>query len=130
MTLSTSIATSFVGTNPYVVDGKSRGLSAATVSPVWEGVMTLSFHQPGEPASAAGVHWFGLSIAHVFPHGTRIEAIGAGEQIIGQLETVRTGTDFLGFHSEELVYAVRVVPNKSIDPNYTIDDLIFETPRD
>ncbi len=129
VSLSTSICRSYVGTNPYVVDGRSRGLSAATVSPVWEGELTLRFHRPGQPMTPAGVHWFGLSIAHVFPGGTRLVALGEAGQTLGTLETTRTGTDFLGFHSDQPVHSVRLIPNRTIDPNYTIDDLLFDSPR-
>ena len=126
--LSTSIGTSFVGANSYVVAGRSLGNSAATVSPVWEGVMTLRFHVPGLPKRPATVRAFGLWIAHVFPDGTKLEAIDAHGSVVGEIATRCLGTDFLGFQSDVPIAAVRVVPNLAIDPNFTVDDLVFTPP--
>jgi hypothetical protein len=129
VSLSTSIKTSYVGANSYVVDGRSGHNSAATVRPVWEGDMTLRFHRPGLPHEPATVHSFGVWIAYVVPHGTTLEALDRHGDPIGHVSTRCTGSDFLGFHSDEPIAAVRVVPNRAIDPNYTIDDIEFDPPR-
>jgi hypothetical protein len=129
VSFSTSIATSYVGIDGYVVHGRTQGHSAATVSPRWEGVLTLRFNVPKRPDIPAGVHWLGLWIADVFPHGTRLEALDAAGREIGTIEVRCRMDDFLAFHSETPVASVRVVPNRAIDPNYTIDDVVFDTPR-
>src|SRR5262249_7614857 len=70
--LSTSIATSPVSVNNFVVQGKSRGLSAATHQPLWEGVITIRFVQPGRESVPAAVTHFGTYIAAVMPKGTAL----------------------------------------------------------
>jgi hypothetical protein len=129
VSLSTSIRTSYVGVNNYVVEGRSHGRSAATVSPVWQGEITLSFNEPGHPERSAAVSRFGLWVADVLPGGTRLVALGADGSEAGSVTTTAQGAQFLGFRSDTPIHAVRVVPDKSIDPNYAIDDLVFDPPR-
>src|SRR5204863_9293004 len=100
---------------------------AATVRPEWEGVMTLRFHRPGDPGTPASVRAFGLWIAHVFPDGTRLQALDGDGVVVGEIEARCTGSDFLGFESEVPISAVRVVPIPAIDPHSSVDVLVFLT---
>src|SRR6266446_1188147 len=92
--LSTSIATSFVSVNNFVVEGKSRGLSAATNQPLWEGEITIKFIKPGHEHVPAGVTHFGCYIAAVVPQGTALVAYDLQGRELGTIHTERNKVDF------------------------------------
>jgi hypothetical protein len=123
--LSTSITTSYVSVNNFVVEGKSRGLSAATHNPLWQGEITVTFVQPGHADVPAGVSHFGCYIASVLPRGTTLIAFDRYGKELGRIDTQRHNTDFLGVRSAIPIHRVRIVPNVEIDRDYTLDDFIF-----
>jgi hypothetical protein len=123
--LSTSITTSYVSVNNYTVQGKSRGLSAATHQPLWEGEITITFVEPGHEQVPAGVSYFGCYIAAVMPRGTSLVAYDLLGRELGKIHTERHNTDFLGVRSSVPIHRIRIVPNIQIDRDYTLDDFIF-----
>jgi hypothetical protein len=123
--LSTSIATSYVSVNNYQVQGKSRGLSAATHQPLWEGEVTITFVEPGHEKIPAGVSHFGCYIAAVAPKGTTLAAFDLVGRELGRIDTQRHDTDFLGVRSSVPIHRIRIIPNPAIDKDYTLDDFIF-----
>jgi hypothetical protein len=123
--LSTSIATSFVSVNSYVVEGKSRGLSAATHQPLWEGEITITFVEPGREDMPGAVSHFGCYIAAVVPGGTALVAYDLHGRELGKIETQRHNTDFLGVRSSVPIHRIRIIPNLNLDRDYTLDDFIF-----
>jgi hypothetical protein len=127
--LSTSITTSFVSVNSFVVEGKSRGLSAATHQPLWEGEVTVKFVKPGQETSPAGVTHFGCYIAAVVPQGTALVAYDLQGRELGKIHTERNGVDFLGVRSAVPMHRIKFVPNLSLDRDYTLDDFIFTPPQ-
>jgi hypothetical protein len=127
--LSTSISTSWVSVNNFVVEGKSRGLSAATHQPLWEGEITIKFVKPGHETVAAGVTHFGCYIAAVVPQGTSLMAYDLQGRELGTIHTERSGVDFLGVRSSVPMHRIKIVPNPSLDRDYTLDDFIFTPPR-
>jgi len=129
VTFSTSVAESFVSVNLYEVSGPSRGLSAATHDPLYEGMVTIRFCMPGNPGVPAGVQGVGLWLAVVKERGTKLQALDASGEILTEIETTGPPSEFLGLRSERPIHALRLVPNPDIDPNYTIDDLVFTAQR-
>jgi hypothetical protein len=127
--LSTSITTSHVSVNNFVVEGKSRGLSAATHQPLWEGEITIKFIKPGHENVPAGVTYFGCYIAAVVPQGTALVAYDLQGRELGMINTERNGVDFLGVRSSVPMHRIRIVPNLSLDRDYTLDDFIFTSPQ-
>ncbi len=127
-TISTSVSGSIVSVNNFDVGGRSRGLSCATHQPLWEGVLTIRFCLPGNDRVAAGVTHVGLWIAEVTPNGTKMEAYDAQDRLLAEIKTVASGHDFLAVRSPVPIATIKIVPNLQIDPNYTIDDLAFDTP--
>jgi hypothetical protein len=127
--LSTSVATSYVSVNNFMVEGKSRGLSAATHQPLWEGEVTVTFVKPGHESVPAGVTHFGCYIAAVVPNGTALVAYDLHGRELGTVHTERNGVDFLGIRSAVPIHKVKFVPNLSLDRDYTLDDFIFTPPQ-
>jgi hypothetical protein len=123
--LSTSIATSYVSVNNYVVQGKSRGLSAATHQPLWEGEITITFVEPGHEHLPAAVSHFGTYIAAVMPMGTALAAYDLQGRELGKIHTDKHNTDFLAVRSSIPIHKIRIIPNIQIDRDYTLDDFIF-----
>lgn len=123
--LSTSIATSHVSVNDFTVHGKSRGLSAATHQPLFQGEVTIRFCKPGHENIPAGVTHFGLWIAHVMPRGTMLVAYDLRGRELGNVQTTREGHEFLAFQSSVPVHRIKVVPNLQIDPDFTLDDFLY-----
>ena len=128
-TLATSYEDSFVSVNNYDVRGPSGGNSCATQNPLWNGTVTIRFCVPGQPKIPAGVTRVGLWIAEVTTDGTALEAYDAADRRIAEIKVVKVGNDFLGVKSTVPIAYVKIVPNPAIDPNYSFDDLIFDTPR-
>ncbi|GMV80682.1 MAG: hypothetical protein AMXMBFR7_18660 [Planctomycetota bacterium] len=127
--LSTSIENAIVSVNDYNVQGRSQGLSCATHQPLWQGQITIRFCVPGQPSAPACVSAFGLWIAAVSPNSTSIEAYDAFGKPILTVATTRGPNQFLGLHSRVPIASIKVVPNLAVDPDYTIDDLVFDAPR-
>jgi hypothetical protein len=123
--LSTSVKTSHVSVNNFAVQGKSKGLSAATHEPLWTGEITVTFVEPGREDVPVGVTHFGCYIAAVVPKGTALHAFDAVGRELGKIHTEQNGTDFLGVRSSIPIYSVRIVPDVKIDRDYTLDDFIF-----
>jgi hypothetical protein len=128
-TLATSYTNSFVSVNNYSVRGPSGGNSCATQNPLWNGIITIRFCVPGQPKVPAGVTAIGFWIAEVSPNGTALEAYDAQDHRIAEIKVIKQGNDFLGVRSTIPIAYIKVVPNLAIDPDYTIDDLVFDTPR-
>jgi hypothetical protein len=129
VTFSTSSAESFVSVNVYEVSGPSRGFSIATHDPLYEGRVTIRFCMPGNPGVPAGVQAVGLWLAVVKLNGTTLQALDASGEVITELNTSGPPSEFLGLWSEVPIHALRLIPHPDIDPNYTIDDLIFTPQR-
>ncbi len=129
VTIETSVAGALVHADDYTVGGRSGGNSCATNAPRWEGVLTIRFHAPGRPEIPAGVTHTGLWIAAVSAGSTTLEAYDLRGAKIGEAVTVAGPNDFLAVRSSIPIGHLRVVPNVAVDPNYTIDDLVFDAPR-
>lgn len=128
ITLETSIPGAFVSVNEFSVR-PGRGLSCATHEPLWEGSLTIKFCVPGRPDVPAYVTRVGLWLAVIQPDGTQLEAHGPGGKVLKAIRTRREGREFLGLRSNVPIVCIRVVPNAAIDPDYSIDDLVFDRPR-
>jgi hypothetical protein len=109
--------------------GKTHGLSCATHEPLWHGEITITFCKPGDESVPAAVHWFGTWIAYVEVNGTALHAYDFEGNEIGHVAVRKQAHDFLGFYSPVPVHKVVVVPNLQIDPDYTLDDFIFDPPQ-
>ena len=118
----------------FEVEGESGGFCAANVSPKYRGVMTIRFCQPNHIDSPAGVRLVGLWVADVKPGGTTLEAYDSSGRMLSAITTTRRGSEFLGIESAVPIAYLLIRPNESredpssYDPNYAIDDLMFETP--
>jgi hypothetical protein len=123
--LSTTIGTSHVSVNNFAVEGKSRGLSAATHEPLWTGEITIKFVQPGQESLPAGVTHFGCYIAAVSPNGTALAAYDINGKELGKISTQMNGSEYLGVSSDVPIHTVRIIPNMAIDRDYTLDDFMF-----
>ena len=125
---------SYVAADGYAVASSSRGNSAANRKPRWMGDITLRFILPGSSGAKprswrpGGVSRCGLFVAAVTPNGTGLEAFDRHGRLIGRVYTKRSGTDFLGIASKIPIFSVRVFDVPSIDPNFSIDDLLFDVP--
>jgi hypothetical protein len=129
-TLSTSIKTSFVSVNNYTVQGKSRGLSAATHQPLFEGEITIRFCRPGRENIPAGVTHFGCWIAAVVPKGTYLIGYDIRGKEVGRINTEAGPNEFLGMRSSVPMHTIKVFPDVNIDRDYTLDDFIYTPPVD
>jgi hypothetical protein len=127
--LSTSVPDSFVSINRYTVLGKSRGFSAATHQPMWEGEITVKFVQPGRADIPAGVNYFGCFIAAVVPRGTAMVAYDVRGREVGRVYTSVHGHQFLGLRSPIPIHRVCFIANPQLDRDYTLDDFIFSPPQ-
>lgn len=127
--LSTSITTSFVSVNNFLVNGKSGGLSVATHQPLYHGEITIRFVQPGREDVPAAVNYFGCWMAVVMPNGTSLVAYDFQDREIGSIHTEQGPHEFMGMYSAVPMHKIRVVPNLQIDPDYTLDDFIYSAPQ-
>ena len=126
--IESSIKGAIVSVNNFTVNGRSKGLSAATHAPLWEGTLIIKFHAQNTPSIPAFVKTAGLWVASVSPGGTALEAYNAKGELVGKVVTKSSGHEFLAFRSKTPISEIRVVPNPKIDRNYTIDDLFFSKP--
>ncbi|MEQ8787866.1 MAG: hypothetical protein RIC55_16290 [Pirellulaceae bacterium] len=118
-----------VSVEQYEVNGRSNGLCAATHDPVYQGVITIRFCLPGNERAPAGVRYVGFWTAHVAPDGTALEAYDIRGRRIAAIKTVRHRKDFLALHSNTPIASIKIVPDPEVDPDYAIDDLVFDTPK-
>ena len=128
-TLATSARNSDVAADTYVVEGRSRGNSASTRNPRWEGTITVTFHEPGRPDSPAGVRVVGCWAAAVQRDGTALQAYDRNGELIGEIRSRRGPCELLALRSRTPIAFARIAPDPAIDANYTIDDLFFDHPR-
>ena len=91
--------------------------------------MNIRFCVPGSPGIPAGVHTAGVWAAIVMDKGTVVQAWDANGNLIKEVVSGIGPTEFFGFHSSVPIHLLRIIPIPEIDPNYTIDDLIFDTPK-
>lgn len=128
-TFSTSAKGSYVGIQGYEIKGRSAGNSIATQKPLYQGIITIRFCEPGDETVPATVTTVGFWTAHVSPNGTSLKAYDKDDRLIGSISTAKNDVDFLAVKSTQPIASVQVVPDVEIDPDYAIDDLVFETPR-
>lgn len=127
--LSTSITDSIVSVEKYNVGGPSGGLCAANHEPIYEGIMTIRFCQPGNPQAAAGVRQVGFWTSHISPGGTTLKAFDERGRLLIEETTKEVSRQFLGVESNVPIARVEVTPNVEIDPDFAIDDLMYDDPR-
>lgn len=127
-TFETSVAESYVGVHPYDVGGRSGGKSIATWKPLYQGVITIRFCKPGHAKIPATVTTVGFWTAHVSPGGTALQAYDKDDKLIGSVSTTKHQRDFLAVKSKRPIAYIKVVPDIEIDPDYAIDDLVFDAP--
>ncbi|MCH7725305.1 MAG: protein kinase, partial [Planctomycetes bacterium] len=128
-TLETSFKTSFVTATPYNIGGRSRGFSAANHNPMYQGTMTIRFCKPGDAKAPAAVTIVGFWIGHVSPQGAEIEFYDHMNKKISSLLTTKNGREFIAVRSKTPIAYLRIVPDMDIDPDFAIDDLVFDTPK-
>jgi hypothetical protein len=128
VTMQTSIPGQFVSVNDYEVASVSRGRSAATHDPLYEGTMTIRFCVPGNPGIPAGVNSVGVWMAIVQKDGTALRAYDIRGNLIDEVNALSGPSEFFGITSAVPIHEVRLVPNVAVDANYTIDDLVFSEP--
>jgi hypothetical protein len=127
--LSTSIGTSFVSVNNYTVQGKSKGQSIATHSPLFEGEITIRFVKPGQEYIPASVTHFGFWIGKAAAHGVTVFGYDMRGRELGQVQPQRGENEFIGIRSTMPIHQIRIVPNAGVSKEYTLDDFIFTEPQ-
>jgi hypothetical protein len=119
----------FVSVEPYNVGGRSGGRCAANHNPLYQGVMTVRFCLPGNERAPAGVRYVGFWTSHIAVDGTTLEAYDVRGRRIAEIKTIRSQRDFLALESNTPIAYIKIVPNEEVDPDYAIDDLVFDTPK-
>lgn len=119
----------FVSVEPYNVGGRSGGRCAANHDPLYQGVMTIRFCLPGNERAPAGVRYVGFWTSHIAVDGTSLEAYDVRGRRIAEIKTARTQKDFLALESNTPIAYIKIVPHEEIDPDFAIDDLVFDTPK-
>jgi hypothetical protein len=127
-TFATSVGDSFVGVQPYDVGGRSGGKCIATHKPLYQGKMTIRFCKPGDDKVPATVTTVGFWVSHVSPDGTALQAYDNDGKLIGSVSTTKKHGEFLAIKSTKSIAYIKVVPNIEVDPDFAIDDLVFDTP--
>ncbi len=128
MTLTTSARGSYVGVTRYEIEGADGDQVAATMEPLFEGVVTARFSPPGDPAMAGGVHFVSCRLAVVKPGGTALVALDAFGRELGRAVVESGPSAYLAVRSSEPIASAQIVPDPEIDDNVAIDDLCFATP--
>lgn len=123
-----SFKDSVIAIQPYNVGGRSGGRCAANLQPLYQGQMTIRFCKPGDADMPATVRMVGFWTSHIAPRGTSLEAYDLDDRLIGKIETTRPERDFLAIKSEVPIAYIKVVPDLEVDPDYAIDDLVFDQP--
>lgn len=104
------------------------GHAAGTSDEDYKGVTTIRFHAPGRPDVPATVTMFGCYMAIIKKDGTLMRFFDTQGQLITTLSTTRNTWEFVGFRSPRPIARVEIHPT-NVDPNYAIDDVIFDQPR-
>lgn len=125
----TSVKDSFIGVQPYDVGGRSGGKCAATHKPLYQGIMTVRFCKPGNARLPAGVRYVGFWTSHVSPEGTALQAYDARDRKIAEIKTTKHQRDFLAITTNVPIAYIKIVPDPEVDPDYAIDDLVFDPPK-
>ncbi len=123
-----TLPTSYLSADSYVVSSPSRGMSAANKAPRWTADITAEFVDKSSPYHANrthNVHSIGVYVAHVYPGGTGMAAYDRNGRELARIYTRKTGSDFLGLRSNVPIASVRLFAVPNIDPNFTFDDFIF-----
>jgi len=126
--LSTSVKDSVVTVARYNVGGPSGKFCAANRDPIYEGTLTIRFCIPGRPDLPASIHRLGFWTSHISPEGTALRAFDARDRFIGEVKTAKNRRDYLSFESSTPIAYVKIVPDVKIDPDFAIDDLVFDGP--
>ena len=71
----------------------------------------------------------GFWIGHITPQGTAIEFYDHKNKKISTLLTTKNGREFIAVRSKTPIAYLSIVPNVKIDPDFAIDDLVFDTPK-
>lgn len=127
-TMDTSIEGAIVSVERYNVRGRSGGQCATTHDPIYEGELTIRFCEPGNGRVAAGVHYVGFWTAYIVRDGTALEAYDSTGRPVAIIKTQRNTRDFLAIKSTVPIAYIKIVPDIEIDPNFAIDDLVFDPP--
>ncbi|MGI9239802.1 MAG: hypothetical protein ACR2RV_03320 [Verrucomicrobiales bacterium] len=127
--ITTSIEDSFFSVNDFAVPGRSRGQSGATHSPLFYGTLSMRFCVPGNENEPAGVTHVGLYAAIVQEGGTSLAAYDASGHRIATVTTKLGSHEFIGLRSNVPIHRIEIIPNKDIDPDVAIDDLVFSVPE-
>lgn len=117
---------SYVGTDAYEVGGPSRGLSAATADPRWQGGIEFEFSAEGAGGRRRGVSRVGLCASEVSPGGAGIRAFASDGRPLAEIRAAAQGTDFLAVESSVPISRLVSFPDPASNPNLAVDDLIFE----
>lgn len=128
-TFETSQKDSFVSIEPYNVGGRSGKFCAATHKPLYQGTITIRFCKPKDEKIPATVTTVGFWTSHVAIGGTKLVAYGVDDKEIATVVTDANQRDFLALRSKTPIAYVKVVPDNDIDPDYAIDDLVFDVPQ-
>lgn len=127
--ISTSVKDSFFSVNDFEVSSRSRGQSGATHLPLFHGTITLRFCVPGNENEPAGVTHVGLYAAVVQEGGTSFAAFDSSGHRIATVTTETGAHQFIGLRSNVPIHRVEIIPNQALDPDVTIDDLVFSGPE-
>ena len=127
--IDTSIEGAIFSVNDFSVSGRSGGQSGATHDPLYHGTITLTFCVPGNELDMAGVTHVGLYLAVVLEGGTTVAAYDASGHCIASLVTTGPAHEFLGLRSDVPIHQLKIIPNEDIDPDVTIDDIVFSIPQ-
>lgn len=127
-TFETSFADSHVGIQSYNVGGRSGGRSAANQEPLYQGVISIRFCKPGDKNTPGTVTTVGFWTSHIAPKGTSLVAYDASGKEIVTVPTSLRQREFLAIRSQTPIAYIAVIPNVDIDPDYAIDDLVFDRP--
>lgn len=128
-TFAVLLPDAYVSVQSYNVGGRSGGKCAATFKPRYQGTMLIKFCVPEHERIPAAVRNVGLSVSHVSPGGTILQAFDAHHRLLGEVRTTRTGSDFLALKSIAPIAYAKVVPVPEIDKDFAIDDLVFDPPQ-
>jgi len=108
--------------------GRSRGHCDATHEPLFQGTITIRFCVPGNKKEKAIVKTVGFWISHIAIDGTTLKAYDIKNRRIGEIKTIRAQHDFPAIKSNVPINYIKIVPDPVIDPDYAIDDLVFDKP--
>lgn len=125
--ISASLEDSFPATRSYQVR-EGSGQCCANLNPAYAGALILHFCEPGNEERAATVSKFGVAVSFVVPKGTKIEFYDQESTMFAELESDQRGVQFFAVQSETPIAFVKIRPVARIDPDFAIDDLMFDRP--